>query len=173
MANHKSNFPSNQLNNLPENFCKETVHSLRELNSKGKPSNPEELKQRIDSYFLFCEEHDFRCGIESLCLALGVSRQTLWQWCNGNNCTEEWAEICRSAKQFILTFLEQLTLKNKINPASSIFYYKNWADYHDNVSFDEAIPQTSVAKALPASMLPKLGDIKQDLFVVREQNQKN
>ena len=119
MANHNSNFPSNQLNNLPENFCTDTVRSLRELNALGKPTNIEELKQRIDHYFLFCEQNDFRCGVESLCLALGVSRQTLWNWCNSNGCDEQWAEVCRSAKQFILTFLEQLTLKNKINPAKT------------------------------------------------------
>lgn len=157
MANRNSNYPSNQLKNLPENFCSETVHSLRELTNQGKPESIIELKNRINSYFEFCEQHDFRPGIESLCLALSVSRQTLWKWCNGKGCTGEWTEECRIAKQFILTFLEQATLKGKVNPASSIFYLKNWADYKDSISFDEAIPISSTRQALTAEQLPKLG----------------
>lgn len=157
MANKDSNFPSNSLNKLPEDFCAETVTSLRDLANKGKPQSVEELALRIDNFFSFCADNGFRPGIESLCLALDVSRQTLWNWCNGENCSAEWQEECRRAKQFILTFLEQATMKGKLNPASSIFYFKNWANYKDNLSFDEAVPMTTVQKLLTAEALPKLG----------------
>ena len=157
MANKDSNFPSNNLNKLPEEFCAETVTCLRDLASRGKPQSLEELSLRIDNFFSFCANNGFRPGVESLCLALGVSRQTLWNWCGGEGCSIEWKNECMRAKQFILTFLEQATLKGKLNPASSIFYFKNWADYKDNRSFDEAIPLTTVQQLLTAEALPKLG----------------
>lgn len=160
MANKNSNYPTNQLNNLPEKLCSEVVCNLRELAIKGKPENITELKDRINNYFAFCEERGFRPGIESLCLALSISRQTLWKWCAGENCSDEWTEECRIAKQFILTFLEQATLLNRLNPASSIFYFKNWGSYKDSISFDEAMPITSTRQALTAEQLPQFGTEK-------------
>ena len=157
MSNKNSNFPSNQLNQLPEGVCAETVQCLRELAERGKPTTVEELRSRIDKYFEFCAEHDFRCGIESLCLSLGVSRTTLWKWCREDGCSAEWAEVCQRAKQFILTFLEQITLTGRLNPASSIFYLKNWADYKDSISFDDALPTTDTRRVLSAAELPQLG----------------
>lgn len=37
MANKNSNFPSNQLNDIPLEVCKATVDNLKELSQKGKP----------------------------------------------------------------------------------------------------------------------------------------
>lgn len=141
MSNKNSNFPSNQLNNLPPETCAEITSCLMELNQQGKPKTKEELQKRIDDYFSFCGEKGMRVGIETLCCALSVSRQTLWQWCSGSGCSKEWAEICRNAKQFILAFLETLTLSGKLNPANSIFYLKNWGNYRDTVPFDDNIPK--------------------------------
>lgn len=154
LANKNSNFPSNQLNNLPEGVAATIVASLRELSDKGRPQTEQELKSRIDEYFTFCGENDFRPGIESLVLSLSTTRQTFWNWCNGDK-GQEWQDICIQAKQFCLTFLEQLNLQGKLNPASAIFYLKNWASYKDTVSFDDA-PQTSVKQALSVSDLPQL-----------------
>ena len=157
MANKHSNFPTNQLNNLPPEVCGSTVGCLRDLAAKGKPKDTNELKDRIDSYFAFCEERNLRPGVESLCLSLGITRQTLWTWCKGEDCSPEWAEICRNAKQFILTFLEAITMAGKLNPASSIFYLKNWGAYVDQVSVVGEEPE--VKKRLTAADLPKLGMI--------------
>lgn len=146
MSNKQSNYPSNQLNNLPIGTCSETISCLKELADKGKPSSIEELKQRIDDYFQFCADRDMRIGVESLALSLGVSRVTFWNWCNNNGCTDEWAEICQKAKQFVLTFLEQMSLSGKLNPATSIFLMKNWAGYKDTISFDENAPKETIQR---------------------------
>lgn len=162
MANSKSNYPPAQLSNLPDGFTTETVHCLRELASQGKPETLSDLKNRIDNYFMFCENNDFRPGIESISLALGVSRVTFWKWCNSDGCSAEWAKVCEIAKQFVLTFLEQATFKGKINPASSIFYFKNWGNYRDSISFDEAIPINNTRQVLTAADLPNLGKIDKE-----------
>lgn len=157
MSNKTSNYPANQLNNLPAGTCSETISCLRDLADRGRPQNIAELKQRIDDYFQFCADKDMRIGVESLSLSLGVSRVTFWNWCNNNGCSDEWSEVCQKAKQFVLTFLEQMSLSGRLNPATSIFLMKNWAGYKDTISFDEDVPKETQHRALTASELPKLG----------------
>lgn len=154
MANRNSNFPSNQLNALPPEVCKTTVDNLMQLSNKGKPKTEIELQERINQYFEFCAERGFRPGIETMCLALSCTRQCFWKWCNGEGKSQEWAEICSSAKQFTVAFLEQLSLTGKINPANSIFYLKNWANYADSVTIE---PVSQVREVLPMNCLPWLG----------------
>ena len=156
MANKNSNFPTNQLNHLPSGTSAEIVSCLMELSGRGRPENENELKSRISEYFEFCASRDFRPGIESLCLALGTSRSTLWNWCRQDGCSYEWAETCRNAKQTILVFLEQCNLSGKLNPASSIFYLKNWGNYVDSFSV-ENVTDIPKKRVLSADELPKLG----------------
>lgn len=129
----KANYPQQKVNEMCENnpdFVKNTVASLMELRTKGKPQNVEELKIRIDDYFHFCSDNGFRPALESLSLSLGVSRITFWQWRNGSR-GSEWQEVCESAAQMIITFLEACMMSGKINPVSSIFLLKNIAGYSD------------------------------------------
>lgn len=137
MANSNSNYPANALNNIEPAFVGDTIYNLQQLSSKGKPQSVNELQTRIDDYFKFCSDNDFRCGIESLSLALGVSRITFWNWTNGKGCDTEWKEKCVIAKQYILAFIEQASMRGKINPATSCFLMKNWANYRDSVTIEE------------------------------------
>lgn len=157
MANSISNFPNNQLNNVEPAACSKITVCLQELNQLGKPKTLEELQDRIDRYFDFCVDHEFRPGIESLCMALHITRTTFWNWCNDINCNEEWAEIARNAKQFIVAFLEQAGLSGKINPATQIFLCKNWAGYKDAISFDDSVNHSEIGqRVLSADELPNL-----------------
>lgn len=138
MSNKNSNFPTNQLNQMNgQDFIGEYIDNLMQLKNKGKPKSDEEVKERIDDYFGFCVEKNFRCGIESLCLALSISRTTLFQWANGRDCSKYRTELIISAKQVIISFLEAATMNGKINPASSIFYLKNWANYTDTIKVEQ------------------------------------
>ena len=47
--------------------------------------------------------------------------------------------------------------QEKVNPATGIFYCKNWLGYHDSISLEESLPMTSTQEALRAEDLPKLG----------------
>lgn len=131
-----SNLPQSALEELPESFVNETVGSLRELSDLGKPETDEELKTRIDEYFAFCERTGCRPGIESLCIALHITRTTLFRWNAGISCSRRRQEIISTAKQFIAGFLEQCMMRGKLNPASAIFLAKNWLSYKDTVSFE-------------------------------------
>ena len=134
--------PQEALDNIPPQAVSEMVGSLMELHSAGKPETDREVEERIDKYFLFCQHSSIRPGIESLCLALHISRTTLFNWANGNGCSKERQELIQTAKGFISAFIEQCLLSGRINPASGIFIAKNWLGYKDSISIEESIPET-------------------------------
>lgn len=103
--------------------------------SHKKPQSIEELRERIDSYFAYCQNNNVHPGIEQLCFRLCVSRQGLLDWCNGKGRGKdpEWAEACQEAKQFIYAFLELVHEQGKINPVSAIFLLKTWAGYKESI----------------------------------------
>ena len=96
-------------------------------------SDPKQIKDRMQFYFQKCREWGRRPGIEGLCLALHVSRQSLWKWQHEDT---ERGELARTAKQLILSQLESWNIEGKLNPASSIFLLKNWAGYTDAVQLE-------------------------------------
>lgn len=144
----RNNYPQCQIDDMEPSTVHEIVGSLKELHDKGKPQTDEEIKQRIDEYFSFCQQSSIRPGIESLCLALHISRTTLFNWNNGTNCSVKCQEYVQSAKGFISAFIEQSMLGGKISPPSGIFLMKNWLGYKDAISIEEATRTT--VKTTPA-----------------------
>lgn len=138
--NKDSNYPSPLADRTlsGQEYTGETVRSLADLSSLGIPQNETELRQRINDFFSFCAEHNLRPGIESLSLALGVSRVSFWQWCRSDsNKSHEWVELCRTAKQLIISFTEQAAISGHISPPVGIFLLKNLASYRDTISFED------------------------------------
>ena len=80
----KNNYPQSGLDNVEPEVVHEIVHSLRELHELGRPKTDEEVQERIDDYFSFCERSSLRPGVESLCMALHISRTTLFRWNYGH-----------------------------------------------------------------------------------------
>ncbi len=150
------NFPQTQLDDIEPSAVQEIVSSLKQLHDKGRPQSDAEVRQRIDDYFAFCEESSIRPGIESLALSLHISRQTLYRWGNGEDCSRERSEMIRSAKSLIGAFIEQSMLQGKISPPSGIFIMKNWLGYKDTVSIEENLPVEKNKPALTWRELPKL-----------------
>ena len=152
----KNNYPQTALDDIEPKVVQEMVRSIRELYDMGRPQSDDEIKYRVDEYFAFCERSSIRPGIESLCMALHISRTTLYNWSKGINCSEKCQEIIQYAKSFIGAFLEQALLCGKINPASGIFIAKNWLGYKDSISIEENTPQEQKKRCLTAAELPKL-----------------
>lgn len=159
----RSNYPQAGLEEIEPAAVQQIVTSLKELHDMGRPQTDEETKDRIDEYFSFCERSSIRPGIESLCMALHISRTTLFRWNNGEDCSDYKQELIQSAKSFIGAFLEQAMLGGKISPPSGIFLMKNWLNYKDNFSIEESMPEEqNKRKALTVDQLPKLGQIQSE-----------
>lgn len=153
----RNNYPQAKLDEIEPAAVHQIVTSLKELYDMGKPETDEEVARRIDEYFSFCERSSIRPGIESLCMALHISRTTLFRWNKGNDCSPYRQEVIQSAKSFIGAFLEQAMLGGKISPPSGIFLMKNWLSYKDAISIEEALPQEDRKRLLSAEELPRLG----------------
>lgn len=143
----KSNLPTNGLNDVSAEFAHDTIKSLNDLYSMGRPNSDEEVEQRIDEYFKFCEQSSLRPGVESMALALSVSRTAIWNWEHGIDCSARRQELIVKAKAFITAYLEQAMLSNKVYPGSAIFMLKNWAGYKDSV---EITTEQSAGEQIPA-----------------------
>ena len=143
-----NNYPQASLDAIPAEGVKELVSSLRELYEAGRPKTDEEVAERVDQYFLFCQESSIRPGIESLCMALHIGRTTLFDWAKGNGCSKERQEIIQAAKSFISAYIEQAMLGGKINPPSGIFLMKNWLGYKDTVSIEENLPERTAKTSM-------------------------
>lgn len=133
---------------------------IKDLGIDGPPKTAEELKERIKGYFNFCRTNEMRPGIESLSLALSISRKTFWTWTNGAR-GEEFKNICVSAKQIICSFLEIGLLENKINAPGAIFALKNVAGWTDTMQIE-----TNVTKEneLTAAELPVFDIMSEELL---------
>ena len=152
-----NNFPQAGLEKIDPKTVQAITMSLVDLYNKGKPKTDNEVRQRVNEYFEYCQASSLSPGVETLRTALHVSRSTLYEWSQGRNCSSERAEIIQGAKSIIDSFLEQAMLSGKVNPATGIFYCKNWLGYHDSISLEESLPMTSTQEALRAEDLPKLG----------------
>lgn len=158
----KNRHPQGCLENLPTSDIQFMVGSLKELYDLGKPETDEQVEERVDQYFALCQASGLRPGVESLATALHISRTTLYRWSNGEDCSPKRQEIVQAAKSLIYSFVEQAMMTGKINPASGIFLMKNWMNYKDTLSIEESLPSEVVRKALPASQLPRLGEVNDD-----------
>lgn len=153
------NYPQAGLDDMEPGAVQQLVTSLKELHDMGKPQTDAEVEERVNHYFAFCEKSSIRPGVESLCMALHISRTTLFRWNNGEDCSKYRQEVIQSAKSFIGAFLEQAMLSGKISPPSGIFLCKNWLGYKDSMSIEDSIPQNKSTQALGAEALIQLGDL--------------
>lgn len=94
-------------------------------------SDPEQVKNRIGMYFQHCAENDRKPQIVGMCNWLGISRQALNEWKNGEVRSTTHGDIIKKACAFIEEMWADYMLNGKINPASGIFLSKNWFNYKD------------------------------------------
>ena len=138
-------------------FVSETISQITDIAQMGAtvPATAEELKNRINEYFVFCENHGLRPGIESLALSCGMDRRRFWEICNGSR-GAEWQEICLRAKQCIISFLETSMYHGRLNPAAGIFALKNIAAWQDSVTVETVALDN---KDISADALPDFSEL--------------
>ncbi len=133
---------------LSESLTK--LNYIRDLGKQGIPKNAAELEARINDYFEFCKNAEMLPSIESLSLALSISRKTFWTWTQGKR-GAEFEEITTRAKQMLCAFLETSMYQNKINAPCAIFALKNIAGWSDTQKIETSI---RAEETLRAALLP-------------------
>lgn len=94
-------------------------------------SDPEQVKERIGIYFNYCVENDRRPQVVGLCNWLGISRDTLNTWKNGEYRTGTHSDIIKKAYNIMEEMWADYMIYGKVNPPTGIFLAKNWYGYKD------------------------------------------
>ncbi len=94
-------------------------------------SDPQQVKDRIGLYFEHCAKNDRKPQIVGMCNWLGISRQALNEWKNGETRSATHGDIIKKACAFIEEMWADYMMSGKLNPASGIFLAKNWFSYKD------------------------------------------
>lgn len=91
------------------------------------------VADRVAWYFNHCAEDDMKPTVTGLSNALGVSRQTLYDWSKGRRRGEksDRADLIKRAYDLLAELWEDYMLNGKVNPVSGIFLGKNHFGYTD------------------------------------------
>lgn len=98
----------------------------------GRPrafKNVEEVEEKINAYFNYCEEKGKPYTMSGLAYYLEISRQTLINYSN----KDEYFDTIKKARDRVQMQLEENALSNKANPTFTIFNLKNNFDWKDKV----------------------------------------
>ena len=135
MSNKLSNFPNAQLPDVDPGEMALAISEQLELTKWEHIdiTQPEQIRDRIERYFKWCVQKDHKPHVEEMALALGTTRQSLWNWQQQGG---ERGEIISLAKQLLASLHESWGLNGKLNPATFCFIAKNHFGYVDNLCVD-------------------------------------
>lgn len=112
------------------------ISQANDLRMMGKwkidRNNPEEMEERVEQYITYCIDHDMKPTVESMALAFGVDRTTLWKWKEGVSALPEACRrVIENGYNLMNDILAQCFVDGRINPVAAIFLLKNNHDYKD------------------------------------------
>lgn len=117
----------------PGDNSKYIRHALTTLNMPPIDiSDPKQVEERIGWYFSHCIENDLKPTVTGFCNSLGVHKDTIRTWKNGEFRKDTHQAIIVKAYAVLEELWENYMLNGKINPVSGIFLGKNqWVGYSD------------------------------------------
>lgn len=94
-------------------------------------SDPKQVEKRIREYFNYCIDNDRKPNMIGMANWLGVERETVRTWKNGDYRSKTHSAIIRKAVDILEEQWVDYMQNGKINPASGIFLAKNMFQYKD------------------------------------------
>lgn len=91
----------------------------------------DECAERLNEFFQRISDTGEIPTVEKMCLALGVHRQTVWQWKTGQGCTTTRTYIIKKAYDIMAALDAELVSKGKIPQVTYIFRAKNFFEMSD------------------------------------------
>ena len=98
----------------------------------GRPKifkSVEEVEEKINAYFKYCEDKDKPYTMSGLAYYLDVDRRTIVNYTK----EEEFFPVIKKARDRVQMQLEENALLNKGNPTFTIFNLKNNFDWKDKI----------------------------------------
>ena len=91
----------------------------------------DECAERLDEFFQHIGNTGEIPTVEKMCLALGVHRQTVWQWKTGQGCSATRTYMIKRAYDIMAALDAELVSKGKIPQVTYIFRAKNFFEMSD------------------------------------------
>jgi hypothetical protein len=107
------------------------IRNMHEIDT----SDPVQVKQRIDDYFILCANNDIKPTVKGFLNSLRVAKSTLWEWKQGNYRAGTHQAIICEAYDVLEALWEHYMMNGKINPVSGIFLGKNNFGYQDKQEY--------------------------------------
>ena len=121
------------INDAPKDAVKNALGSVMYWYKKEVPSTGDEFADRLNEFFNHCYEANDIPTVEKLALALGTTRQTLWDWETNERKGRLVSDMIKRAKSIISAMDAELAMTGKIQPVVYIFRAKNYYGMRDQV----------------------------------------
>lgn len=143
LENHQVKLKNKYGDNMSENklfkddgkILKDTLilaDNSQKINKRGRPlkyATDEMMKEHVKSYFEICMEKEIIPSVLGLALWLGVHRDTIYEWTNGDY---PYTQTIQLAITVIQKWTEDNALLGNLNPVLYIFLGKNYFGLQDN-----------------------------------------
>lgn len=109
------------------------AHTLMEIHSWGgvDRSDLAAMDDRFWKFVDYCEQNGIRVTNQLAYYALGIDRDTAYDWEHGRARTREHAEFIKMVKNFCSAYREMLGAEGKINPVTLVWWQKNYDGFRD------------------------------------------
>lgn len=108
------------------------AHAMMTMNlPRIDTSDPKQVEERIQWYLHHCVDNDMKPTVKGFCNAIGISRNTLWNWKCGNFRAGTHEEIVLRAYDLLEEMWENYMQNGKINPMAGVFLGVNNFGYRD------------------------------------------
>lgn len=114
--------------------------------------NVETLKRRFVGFISYCMVNDVKFGNLAVYQAIGIEKQTAYDWENGVSRTREHSYFIKKIKQFCGTYRELLGATGGLNPVTLVWWQKN---YDGLVDTQQIVVKPAAADIPDASDLQK------------------
>ena len=121
----------NHLANVPESDISRVIRESFQYFDRKPPKDDQECAERLTAYFKQCNDEGQLPTVEDMCLALGTTRQRVWEWENANTCGPVRADMVKKAKEIIAGIDGKLAAEGKIPQVVYIFRAKNYHGMKD------------------------------------------
>lgn len=120
--------------------------------------NPEAVREAIQAYFQNCERNGIRPANLGLYATLGLTKQDVSNIIHGRvKVNQETVDLLKKAKRALSSYREGLAITGKLNPATAIFWAKNFDQMSDVQTFEVTtgrsqapqLSQEDLAKRIP------------------------
>lgn len=135
---------------------------LLDISSWKKPdrTNIQEMEDRLQEYLEYCYCNDVKVGNQMCYLALGIDKDTVYDWENGRSFGREHSEFIKKIKIICSGTRELLMQDGKVNPITGIFWQKNYDGLKDVQEIDirakqplgEELSPDEIAKRIPQNI---------------------